>query len=369
MPHLCLSRTEWPEPERSAWERALRPREGLYDEAGAASERRPRAVANVAEVVGHWLAFLATQGWLEPVETPLARVTPARLDAFIAAQQTRGNSARTIAGRIGGLASGLRWMQPGCDVGFIRRPGGVPIDRALGVGRRTVETVDSYDLFLRAVALSDAAITQIPGRCAETAVRDAALMGLLALFAPRPGEIAALKLGEHLFEENGSLRLALPGSITKTRRGRGFALPTPLEPLIRRYLDQVRSRWQRGDDDPHLWLGARRRPLSVRVLQGIIGKRTTAWTGRRRGATWFRKCLTTTSAMRGPDFAFDTALVMGHGSSVALRHYAMVTAVAAADRHQERLRRLRAETRAHAMRFYRRRRRPGGRSGNSGEGA
>jgi integrase len=362
MPRLCLPPAEWPDPERSAWERALRPRQGLYDEVGAASERRRRAVANVAEAIGHWLAFLAAQGWLEPVETPLARVTPARLDAFVASQQARGNSARTIAGRLGGLASGLRWMQPGCDVGFIRRPGGVPVARALGVQVRPVETIDSLDLFARAAALSDPAVARLPDRSARAEVRDAALLGLLALFAPRLGEVAALRLGEHLLEEGGTLRLVLPGIITKTGRHRGFPLPEPLAALIRRYLDAVRPAWEPAGGAPELWLGGRRRPLSLKVIQEIVAKRTEAWTGRRRRPTWFRKCLTTTSAMRGADFAFDTALVMGHGPLVALRHYNMATAISAADRHQERLRRLRAETRAAAVRFYRARRRAGGRS-------
>lgn len=369
MPRLCLPQEDWPEPERSAWARALRPREGLYDEAGAASERRPRTIAGVAEAVGHWLAFLGSQGWLEFVETPLARVTPARLDAFVASQLARGVSARTIAGRVGGLASALRWMTPGCDVGFIRRPRGVPIARALGVQAQPVETVDALDLFARAVALSEAGMARLPGRIGEAAVRDAALLGLLALFAPRVGEVAALHLGEHLIEENGTFRLVLPGSMTKTKRGRGFPLAESLAVLIRRYLEHVRPGWEPEGGAPQLWLGARRRALSREVIQEIVGKRMRTWTGQRRGATWFRKCLTTTSAMRGPSFAFDTALVMGHGPVVALRHYAMATAVAAADRHQERLRRLRAETRAQAMRFYRGRRRAGGRPGGSGEDA
>jgi hypothetical protein len=104
-----------------------------------------------------------------------------------------------------------------------------------------------------------------------------------------------------------------------------------------------------------------------RILE-IVAYRSRTWTGQRRRPTWFRKCLTTTSAMRGPDFAFDTALVMGHGPVVALRHYAMATAVGAADRHQARLRRLRAETRAEAMRFYGGRRRSGRKPAASREG-
>jgi hypothetical protein len=352
MPPICLAPETWPEPERTAWRRALMPRQGLYDEGGAAAERPPSTIVNVAEGVGHWLAFLASQGALEPVETPLARVTPARLDAFVASLRQRGNAARSIAGWIGGLCSGLRWMQPGCDVGFIRRPRGVPISRALGVETKTVPMVDSLDLYAWAAALSEAGMARLHSRVGRAAVRDGALLGLLALFAPRVGELAATRLGEHLREEGGSFRLHLPGSITKTGRGRGFVLSEPVAGLMRRYLEHVRPHWEPSSGDPHLWLSLRRRALSLKVIQGIVPDRVEAWTGQRRGPHWFRKCMTTTAALRGASFAYDTALVMGHSPTVALRHYTMATAVDAADRHAERLRRKRAETRALAMDFY-----------------
>jgi hypothetical protein len=352
MPPICLAPEAWPEPERTAWRRALMPRQGLYDEGGAAAGRPPSTIVNVAEGVGHWLAFLASEGALEPVETPLARVTPARLDAFAAVLRQRGNAARSIVGWIGGLCSGQRWMQPGCDVGFIRRPRGVPISRALGVEAKTVSTVDSLDLYAWAAALSEAGMAKLPGRVGRAAVRDGALLGLLALFAPRVGELAATRLGEHLREEGDSFRLHLPGSITKTRRGRGFALSEPVAGLMRRYLEHVRPRLEPRGGDPHLWLSLQRHALTRGVIQEIVADRVEVWTGERRRPHWFRKCLTTTAALRGASFAYDTALVMGHSPTVALRNYTMATAVDAADRHAERVRRMRDETRALATDFY-----------------
>ncbi|MGK7870550.1 hypothetical protein [Falsiroseomonas sp. E2-1-a20] len=352
MSPICLAPEAWPEPERTAWRRALMPRQGLYGEGGAAAGRPESTIVNVAEGVGHWLAFLVSEGALEPVETPLARITPARLDAFVTRLRQRGNAARSIAGWIGGLCSGLRWMQPGCDVGFIRRPRGVPISRALGVEAKVVSTVDSLDLYAWAAALSEAGMARLHSRVGRAAVRDGALLGLLALFAPRVGELAATKLRDHLYEEGASFRLHLPGSITKTGRGRGFVLPEPLAGLMRRYLEHVRPHWQPSSGDPHLWLSLRRRALNRKVIQEIVANRVEAWTGERRRPHWFRKCLTTTAALRGASFAYDTALVMGHSPTVALRHYNMATAVEAADRHAERLRRMRDETRALAMRFY-----------------
>jgi hypothetical protein len=352
MPPLCLAPEAWPEPENAAWRRALMPRQGLYDEGGAAAGRPQSTIVNVAEGVGHWLAFLASKGALEPVETPLARITPARLDAFVATLSQRDNAARTIAGWIGGLCSGLRWMQPGCDVGFIRRPRGVPISRALGVEAKAVSTVDSLDLYAWAAALSEAGMARLPSRVGRAAVRDGALLGLLALFAPRVGELVATRLGEHLGEEGNSFRLYLPGSITKTGRGRGFVLSDPVAGLMRRYLEHVRPHWEPRGGDPHLWLSLRRRALSRGVIQEIVANRVEVWTGQRRRPHWFRKCLTTTAALRGASFAYDTALVMGHSPTVALRHYTMATAVDAANRHAERLRRMRDETRALAMDFY-----------------
>jgi hypothetical protein len=129
-------------------------------------------------------------------------------------------------------------------------------------------------------------------------------------------------------------------------------LPEPLAGLMRRYLEHVRPHWEPRGGDPHLWLSLRRHALTHGVIQGIVADRVEAWTGQRRGPHWFRKCLSTTAALRGASFAYDTALVMGHSPTVALRHYIMATAVDAADRHAERVRRMREETRAVAMGFY-----------------
>ncbi len=53
-----------------------------------------------------------------------------------------------------------------------------------------------------------------------------------------------------------------------------------------------------------------------------------------------------------PDFAWDTALVMGHSPRVAIEHYNMAGSVEAADRHGKRIARLRAETASLAASFF-----------------
>jgi len=349
---LCMPLTDWPEPERQAWHRAVTPKKSLYDEGGTAADRRPATMVTVAECFGTWLAFLAAQGWLTPVAKPSDRVTPARLDAFIAGQRARGNAPRTITGRIEGLADALRWMQPGYDTGSIRRPGGAPIARTPRAPTPGFQLVDSLELLQHAQQLRDEGMADLGRVRGRLAVRDAALLGLLALMAPRVGEMAALRLGEHLREMEGGYRLDLPAQITKTHRGRGFVLPEILTGLIGDYLCAVRPRLAVGGGSDHLWLDRHGAPLVREAIQALVPNYTEAWLGERHGPHWFRKCLATTAALRGPDFAWDTALVMGHSPRVAMRCYNMASSVEAAARHADRIARLRAETASLAASFF-----------------
>jgi hypothetical protein len=363
---FCMPLADWPAPEREAWHRAVTPKESLYDEGGTAAELRPGTIETVAECLGHWLAFLATNGWLSPVATPMDRVTPTRLNAFIAAQQARGNGPRTISGRVEGLADALRWMQPGRDTSAIRRPGGISIRQLLGSVTRDDRIVDSLELQQRAVELRDAGMSDLGELRGRLAVRDAALLGVLAILAPRVRELSALRLGEHLREVEGGYRLDFPGKIAKTRRGRGSILPGVVAGLIDDYLRLVRPSLAQGSTSDHLWLNRHGGPLAREAIQDLVGTRTEEWLGERHGPQWFRKCLSTTSALRGPDFAWDTALVMGHTPRVALKHYNKATALEAADRHGERIARLRAKTAPLAASFFKERSPRGGAGRESG---
>ncbi len=282
-PRLCMPLAEWPELERQVWQCAVTPKESLYDEGGTAVDQRSATIDCVAECLGHWLAFLHMNGWLAPVAAPSERVTSARLNAFIAAQRTRGNAPRTISGRVEGLADALRWMQPDFDTGFIRRPGGVAIRQRFKTPTRDDRVVDSLELLRLAVSLRDEALGDLEQLRGRLAVRDAALLGVLAMLAPRGGKLASLRLGEHLREVEGSYRLDISGKITKTGHGRGSIVPEAVAGLIGDYLRLIRPIFANGAGSDHLWLNRYGAPLAREAIQDLVGNRTEAWLGERHG--------------------------------------------------------------------------------------
>lgn len=103
---------------------------------------------------------------------------------------------------------------------------------------------------------------------------------------------------------------------------------------------------------PCLWVGTRGRPMSARDLGKVVRRRTKAWFGVAKGPHWFRKCLTTTAALATPEAMLDVCSILGHSPEVSLRHYNAANAVTAAQRHNQRITRLKARTWLRAARVF-----------------
>jgi hypothetical protein len=345
---------DWPPGDRDAAERATRPAEGLYGEAGgAAAGLSQAALRKHWEAYGVWLSFLERSGELDPSLLPAERVTPARLDAWIADQRGRGNRATTIYGRIMGLHQALLLLQPGAKVGFILRPAGLSLRAALRPVPRPFTTVDSRELLRRALELFEAGRAGRSYARGGTAVRDAALLGLLAAHAPRIGSVATMRIGVQLKRTDDGYSLEFGEADTKTRRSLTLELLSELVPVFDFYIRQVRSRsiaGCRGSDA--LWAGTRGRPLSARGLAKVVQRRTAEWFGKAEGPHWYRKCLRSTAARLSPEAALDAAAVMGHSQRISVANYAEAGSGAALRRHGTRMTRLRRATRLLAERSY-----------------
>ncbi|HEV7264220.1 MAG TPA: hypothetical protein VGN83_04790 [Falsiroseomonas sp.] len=351
---LSIACQDWPAGDRAAADRATRPADGLYDEAGGAAEGFCELTLRKRwEAYEVWLSFLDRTGELDPSLLPAARVTPARLDAWIADQRGRRNCDTTIYGRIIGLHQALLLLQPGAEVRFILRPAGLSLRAALRPVPRPFTTVDSREILRRALELFEAGRAGRSYARGGTAIRDAALLGLLAAHAPRIGSLAAMRIGVQLKRMGDGYSLEFGEADTKNRRSLTLELLPELVPVFDFYIHQVRSRCVagcRGSDA--LWAGTRGRPLSARGLTKVVQRRTAEWFGKAEGPHWFRKCLRSTAARLSPEAALDAAAVMGHSQRISVAHYAEAGSGAALRRHGTRITRLRRATRLLAERSY-----------------
>ena len=345
-PAIALPFSEWPQRDRANWANAVAPRRSRFQRqpAPAAADLRPATVRKAQLGYGIWLGFLARRGELDPGAPPASRATPERLDDWLADMRARGNRDTTILGRYRELGSALRLIEPGCDVARITRPHDTPLRRWLTPSPQTVTLVSVSDLLTRIEALFQAGIQGSSYAQGSTAVRDAAILGILATRAPRIGSLARMELGRQLQRTGDGFEVVFESEDTKTGMPLAWPLPERIAPILRHYLDIVRPKLNGSARTPSVWVGTRGHPMNERAISKIVRRRTAEWFDTPRGPHWFRKCLTTWAAEEVPEHAFDASAVLGHSPAIAIAHYNKATARAAARRHGERLRALRRKS-------------------------
>lgn len=351
-PRSPLPFERWPEPYRADWDRTTAFPESLFDAAAAAAELRPRSVAAYQYALCSWLGFLDRRGWLDPAVPAAEAVTPDRLHAYVAEQRALGNANATIKMRLACLHAAFRLMAPEAALGFLRRPGGLPLDRALPSTPKRQPVRDFRELLDLACQLHRQGLASRHPTQGRTAIRDAAILGVLALYAPRVGALAAMEADAHLIRSGDGYWLWLGEDVDKTWVSNSHPIHGVLTPLLDAYLDGVRPSFG-GHATAVLWLSSAGRPLGTGGIGGMVRHRTRQWFGEGRGPHWFRKCLTTTVATESPEHALDAAALLGHGPEVGLRHYNMACAAAALRRHNNLIADRREATRGLAARIFR----------------
>lgn len=349
---LSMAFDDWPGADRDGWLRALAPAKDLFDAGGGAGERfAGRTLGKWAGSYATWLSFLDRRGELDAAASPARRVTAARLDAWIDEQRARGVRDSTIHGRLVDLHHALRLIEPEADVGFIVRPRGVGLRRALPPTPKPFTIVESQHLLARALALFEAGLRGEGYAGGAAAIRDAALLGLLAAHPPRVGSVACMRIGTQITRTTDGYALSFEPPDTKNRKPLAFDLHPALVQVFDVYIASARPRLgSRGTD--RLWCGTKGRPLGVGGVSKIAFRRTREWFGTSRGAHWFRKCFRSTAGRRSPEAALDAAAVLGHGPEVSVRHYLEGGGAAALRRHGARITRLRHRMRLLAERHF-----------------
>lgn len=353
---LALPFALWPARDRAAWEEVLRHRRGLFDQQAVASHLRPATVRKAQAGYSVWLGFLARTGALNREERAGDRATPERLEAWHAEMLARGNRPATMLGRYRELAAALRLIAPKCDVGHILRPHGTALRRFLPPVPRPVTVVPVAVLLDHVEALFASGLRGDSYACGHTAVRDAALLAILATRVPRIGSLAGMELGEHLARVGQGFEVRFSGDDTKTGAPLAWPLPDRICPIIARYLEVDRKAFRGSAGSARLWMGAKGKAMNQRAVTKIVLRRTAAWFGEPKGPHWFRKCLTTSAAVEAPAHALDAAAILGHSPAVALAHYNKATTRSAAMRHTQRVHNLRRQTEGLARSFFRERR-------------
>jgi integrase len=351
-PRLSLPRARWPNAWRTGWERATAPSNSLFSPSAKAAGLRAGTLSMREEALEMFLGFMDRSGRLQAESLPGDVVAEATIQAYVDEQKARGLLNSTIVIRLTSLVDGLRMIFPGMPFDFILHPGGRPLSEALPHRPRRVEVRDHRELLALALALNQEGLRGTSYAGGKTALRDAAIIGLLAAQGTRVRSLAAMELNRDLVRREGVYCVILDDEDTKMGQPYECPLPKALTPVFDDYL-QIARPGLGGCSTTKLWLSISREPLTKKGLTEVARTRTRTWFGAAKGTHWFRKCIVSTIRLVAPELAGDAALVLDHSPAIAQQHYDMGNGVAAAQRHNERMERLFSRTAARADAAFR----------------
>jgi integrase len=349
---VCARPENWPAAEQLAWTKATTKRAGPFRHNGGRLPG-PYSLRAMASGYGRWITFLNESGQLDPDEAPAARPTPERLDAYFCDLRACGNRDYTVLGRFEELKNALTLMCPGEDFGWITRPNGVSIRSMLPMEAKQRPTPDSAALLAWAVELFDAALLLHKPRCRRAQVREAVMIGILAVLAPRVRALSALEIGVHLHHQDEEWILDQRRGILKAGPELEMPLPPEVARMLERYLAVERLEWLGDGKSDALWISARGAPLAQETIMRRIRLRTQKRFGVAFGPHAFRASLATKLALDSPENPLDASAILGHRSpSTTLKHYNRANAVAASRRHASWLAEFRRQTEGVAGRLF-----------------
>lgn len=324
LPIRCWKFTEWPDLDQQTWIAGCAPA-SLFEGPRPGAAWREATRTGVMKGYGRWLCFLARTGQLEPDTPPLARVSENRVLEYWAEMRDAGNADSTIIGRIGHLAMALGAMNPGADIGWIRKIGDETYYRLLRNRRRQMQAPDADVLFDWGVGLMDEAQSARQNDVALRQFRDGLLIAMFASRGRRLRSMSLVRVGLEMRRGNDGYRIDLTRDQVKTDQADSFDLPACLVPYIEHYLRVVRPALVRGQYLTALWVKAGGGALSSKGIQTMIGWRSKARFGYTFGPHRFRHAIVTTATLKAPEHPGLGAQLLGISEAVARQHYTLAS--------------------------------------------
>ncbi len=343
MPHrIGLPIDTWPAGDRAAWQRATSTVDFFADD-GVAAGWRPKSQQQACYAYARWLANLSAHSSDALVAPPAQRVTPERLEAYVAWLATR-IKPMSVAAELQHLLLALRALAPREDWTWL---GKIQYRFARHAHPRDQrhKMVDPRRLLKLGCTLMDSANDDSVSPLARARqFRDGLLIALLVMIPLRRRSLTALHFGQHVRQVGDAFHLNLAGDDTKAGHAVDFVLPHDLAPYFSRYLTQHRPRFPRPSLTTALWLSSKGGALGADAIYNLVCRRTHAWFGFAIHPHLFRTIAATTIAREAPDRISVARDLLTHAQlDTTLRHYAQAQTVQAARDHGALIARLRAQ--------------------------
>ena len=337
---------QWPEADRTAFERAYEPGDIFDETAGPGAHLAPGTRRMIRTAYRRWLGFLTEHEPGSLLELPAERITPHRLRAFVD-QLTSEGRMTTVAHVVGNLHVAARLIAPERDWSWLACLTARLAARAEPLNRfdRLVPGWQTLDLGIE--LMDDAVTSPAKGqRERDRQYRDGFLLAIVSLWLIRRRSLAALTVSRHLELQPDGANILLYPEDTKAKRAESFAVPEELLPYLLRYLHEVRPRLMGGRDHDGLWPSNKGGPLSGSHIYSIARQRTLMRFGKAMGLHDFRRAGATFIAMDAPDKIGLIPGALQHASpDVSEQHYNLAQSVEASRRFAAHLAKTRAKLR------------------------
>ena len=314
---------DWPELDQEAWREANRTGD-LLTGSGRAARWKLKTRNTAQKAYGNWLRFLRDTGQLTQAKAVRERPNEKTLRSYIAALRARV-SPQTVLTQIRYLGQAILAMDPGADRSLLN----LAISRLSAVA---VPTRNKTDQLVSPIVLLDLGKQLMAGwqereahdpRLNAMDFRDGFIIALLALCPIRLGNLAQLRIGEHLVWFGSAPRIQFKAHETKGGKAIDVAFPSELLGDLDFYLENVHPRLaKKPETRTALWPSLHNRALSEHGIYTMISNVSEAKLGRRITPHMFRDAAATFIAGMAPEQALMAASLLQHRSfDTTTKHY------------------------------------------------
>lgn len=318
--NLALPFSNWPDVDRQLFE-AGHPRGDIFDRRANAALSH-RTVYARRSAYGQFLQILCDHRPDQLALPPDQRVTPNNLR--LAMEVLRRNcSDHTVGTFLQKVHLVIRAMYPSDIWEWIYLAQRQVQRRAAPLPRREVLSSELYPVGLslmdKAIAASNARDVLLIDDAEQ--FRNGQMIALLAEQPMRRGELAAIKIDEHLEKIDDQWVINLPPELVKTREARRYELSNRLSDYMDVYLNIYRPLFPNADGHPGLW-PYKDRPMVDKMIRRYVRKHTQDALGFAVTPHRFRNAAATFTSVADPANIRMAKGLLGHASlAVTEKHY------------------------------------------------
>jgi integrase/recombinase XerD len=332
---LVLKFDDWPPEDRAAWS-ALFQSQGFLEDEGAGVSWAEGTRTKRKQGYGHWLSFLARNGFLDRVNEPTQRITPDRARAYLS-ELTESLGPRSVSNWMTDLYVLAIAFRPEEDWGWLK----IAVRRVTNrANRRTLPpspSIDAKPILDWAIERMEALSCQDVDIATSIEFRQALLAGFLISFPVRRRALISMTVSNHVLPYGSGFHVSFSATDMKDKHARSAPLAKALVPFMERYLAVYRPclLGKRTATTDALWVTHHGKPFTADGIASDIERTTEGHLKVQLSPHDFRYVAATSIAEVDPEHVGIIRDVLGHATmDMAYKHYNRASGISSCNKLQ-----------------------------------